>query len=157
MYHFTDGGLRNVYLANGYEVRKTPYGKSVSIQDVDGLTKAICRVLVRKKAKLTGAEFRYLRLAMLMSQKSLAQYLGKTDQSIAIWEKKGTAPKMADSLIRLIYSSHIKSNESYKNIVRSLNETEREMYIIMQDSKTAGWKGSTQDSQPTFEHEPATV
>jgi hypothetical protein len=27
MYHYTDGGLRNVWLVNGYEIKKTPYGE----------------------------------------------------------------------------------------------------------------------------------
>ena len=30
MYHYTDGGLRNVWLANGYEIKKTPYGEGVA-------------------------------------------------------------------------------------------------------------------------------
>ena len=29
MYHYTDGGLRNVWLVNGYEVRQTPFGEGV--------------------------------------------------------------------------------------------------------------------------------
>ena len=29
MYHYTDGGLRNVWLANGYEIKKTPYGEEI--------------------------------------------------------------------------------------------------------------------------------
>ena len=31
MYHYTDGGLQNVRLANGYRVQKTPYGEAVAI------------------------------------------------------------------------------------------------------------------------------
>jgi len=42
MLHYTDGGLKNVWLQNGFEIRKTPYGKGVAIHDIDGLTKAIC-------------------------------------------------------------------------------------------------------------------
>ena len=43
MYHYTDGGLRNVWLVNGYEVRKTPFGEAVAFHDGDGLTQAICQ------------------------------------------------------------------------------------------------------------------
>jgi len=32
MYNYTDGGLRNVWLANGYEIKKTPSGEGVSFQ-----------------------------------------------------------------------------------------------------------------------------
>jgi hypothetical protein len=38
MYGYDDAGLRNVWLANGYTVRKTRYGKAVAIENVGGLT-----------------------------------------------------------------------------------------------------------------------
>ena len=61
MYHFTDGGLRNIWLRNGYEMHETPYGKAVSFQDGDGLIRAVCLALTRKVVQLTGVEFRYIR------------------------------------------------------------------------------------------------
>ena len=61
MYHYTDGGLRNVWLVNGYEIRQTPYGNGVAFHNLDGLTQSICTALTRKAAPLTGAEFRYIR------------------------------------------------------------------------------------------------
>ena len=61
MYHYTDGGLRNIWLANGYEQMETPYSMAITIQDLPGLSRAICKALIRKNSKLTGAEFRYLR------------------------------------------------------------------------------------------------
>jgi hypothetical protein len=39
MYHYTESGLRNVWLENGVTRRKTAYGVATSIQDVDGLHK----------------------------------------------------------------------------------------------------------------------
>ena len=100
MYHYTDGGLRHIWLANGYERVETPYGKALIIQDLPGLTRAICKALIRKNSKLTGAEFRYLRQAMLMSQASLGRTLGRTDQAIAGWEKNSKVPKFADQMLR---------------------------------------------------------
>ena len=38
MYHYTDGGLRNVWLANGYAIKKTPFGEGVAFHNLDGLT-----------------------------------------------------------------------------------------------------------------------
>jgi hypothetical protein len=68
MYHYTDGGLRNVWLANGYEIKKTPYGQGVAFHDLDGLTSSICAALSQKAGVLTGSEFRYIRSAgMLLS------------------------------------------------------------------------------------------
>jgi DNA-binding transcriptional regulator YiaG len=93
MYHYTDGGLRNVWLKNGYVEKDTPYGKAVSFHDLDGLTKAICMALSNKPGKLTGAEFRYIRSGLFLSQKSLGKLLGCTEQAIAKWEKTGKVPK----------------------------------------------------------------
>ena len=68
MYHYTDGGLRIVWLRNGYETHQTPYGKAVSFQDGDGLIRAVCLALTRKVGRLTGVEFRYIRASgFLMS------------------------------------------------------------------------------------------
>jgi len=69
MYHYTDGGLRNVWLENGYEVKKTPYGEGIAFHDLDGLTMTICLALTDKVGVLTGTEFRYVRSAgMMLSQ-----------------------------------------------------------------------------------------
>ncbi len=54
MYHYTDGGLRNVWLVNGYEIKKTPYGEGVAFHNLDGLTRSICMALTRKASLLTG-------------------------------------------------------------------------------------------------------
>ena len=52
MYHYTDGGLRNVWLANGYEIKKTHYGEGVAFHNLDGLTRSICMALTRKASLL---------------------------------------------------------------------------------------------------------
>ena len=87
MHHYTDGGLKNVWLQNGFELRSTPYGKGVAIHDVEGLTKAICLALAVKSSPLSGIEFRYIRSGgMLLSQAGLGAMLGVDVQSVARWE-----------------------------------------------------------------------
>ncbi len=142
MYQYKDGGLKNIWLANGYKVQKTPYGEAVAVDDLDGLTVAICLALTKKPSKLTGAEFRYLRQGLMMSQPSLGQVLGVTNQAVALWEKTGKVPKMADTAMRLIYTAHAKGNEQVKNIVTALNESERFMVVLSETSK--GWRSTTQ-------------
>lgn len=146
MYRFTDGGLRNIWLANGYTIEKTPYGETVSIQDVPGLVQAICKALIRKKTHLTGAEFRYVRQAMLMSQASLGKALGRSDQSVAIWEKRGRIPKFADSMLRVLYAAHSDGNEKVKNIIHALNDVDRVVHFVMKKSKQ-GWS-AVESSEP---------
>ena len=144
MYHYTDGGLRNVWLANGYVIKQTPYGEGVSFQDLDGLTAAICKALIRKKSKLTGVEFRYIRLAMLMSQASLGKALGRTEQAVAMWEKSGKVPKFADTLIRVIYAAQVDGNEKVKNIIHAMNDAERTIHLILKDTPK-GWRSEEKE------------
>lgn len=144
MYHFTDGGLRNVWLQNGYELKDSAYEKTVSIQDIDGLVAAICVAITRKKSKLTGAEFRYLRSAMLLSQASMGKALGRTEQAVAIWEKSGRIPKYADILLRVLYAQHSNGDEKVKDIIHAMNDAERTINLVMKET-SKGWS-STESS-----------
>lgn len=103
MYHYTDGGLRNVWLKNGYTEHKTPYGPGVSFHDLDGLVMAICRALCDKPGKLTGAEFRFIRTTLPYTQKALGKLFGYTEQAVAKWEKYGRVPKVVDAALRLVF------------------------------------------------------
>ena len=126
MYHYTDGGLRNVWLANGYEIKKTPYGEGVAFHDLDGLTSSICIALTQKAGVLTGSEFRYIRSAgMLLSQPSMGKLMGIDGQSIARWEKTGKVPKWADKLVRLLYLAQAQGNEPIKAAVERVKTVER--------------------------------
>lgn len=147
MYHYTDGGLKNVWLSNGYTVHKTPYGEAVSIHDVDGLTRAICLALTEKAGLLTGVEFRYIRQGgMLLSQPALGKLIGVDGQSVARWEKTGRVPKWADKLLRLLYVAHASGNEPIRRVVERVRTVERlvRQRIVVRESRT-GWKPQLED------------
>lgn len=128
MYHYTDGGLRNVWLANGYEIRQTPFGEAVAIQDLEGLTEAICHAFVRKAKPLTRTEFRYLRTSgLLLSQAALGATMGVDAQTVARWEKDAHIPTMADKMIRLTYLEHSNGNLRLKSAFETLRAVERAM------------------------------
>ncbi len=146
MYHDTDGGLRNIWLANGYERVETPYGKALIIQDLPGLTRVICKALIRKNSKLTGAEFRYLRQAMFMSQASLGRILGRTVQAIAGWEKNSKVPKFADQMLRVVYAAHADGNEQVKNIIHAMNDKERTINFVKTETKK-GWQSKVSEGE----------
>jgi DNA-binding transcriptional regulator YiaG len=142
MYHYTDGGLRNVWLRNGYELVDTPYGKAVSFRDGDGLIRAVCLALTRKVGRLTGVEFRYIRSSgFLMSQPSLAKLLGVDGQTVARWEKSGKVPKWADKLARLLYAAHADGNETIQSVVARINDVDRLVnQSITLEATSAGWE-----------------
>ena len=137
MYHYTDGGLRNVWLANGYAKHSTPFGDGVAIQDLGGLTQAICTVLTKKPGVLSGVEFRYLRNAgMLLSQPALGKLMGADGQSIARWEKSGRVPRWADKLIRLLYVAHAEGSVPIRRAMDRLSTVERlvKQRIVVKES-----------------------
>ena len=89
MGHYTDGGLRNVWLANGFEVRKTPFGDAVTFHNSISPTQAICQALAGKVGILTGVELRYIPSAGIsLSQPAPGKLMGIDGQSIARWEPK---------------------------------------------------------------------
>ncbi len=145
MYKFSDGGLRNVWLANGFTLKKTPYGDAVAIEDVPGLTRAICAALTKKPGRLTGAEFRYLRLHLRLSEKALGPLFGNTERAVAIWEKKGKIPLLADKHLRLIWVEHDDGNETIKRLMDRVNIDERvtQSRIVLRETRT-GWKSKVE-------------
>ena len=143
MLQYTDGGLQNIWLKNGYTEKTTPYGKALSIHDVDGLTKIICLTLCKKSKKLTGKEFRYIRSSgLMMSQDGLGKIIGADVQAIARWEKSGKIPKMADKLIRISYLEKEEGNSSLSHVIKTLNKIERlvNQRIILSETETGGWR-----------------
>jgi len=122
MYHYTESGLRNVWLVNGYTVRKTPYGKGIAIESLEGLHRAIARQIVRLPRPLTGAEFRFLRKELELSQASLADYLGCNVQALARWEKgKSRLPKPAERLLRALYRESDEGNAQIRELVERIS------------------------------------
>lgn len=145
-YHYTECGLHNVYLMNGYRFIETPRGKSVSIHDIDGLHKAIGLFLVTTKKDLSGEEVRFLRHEMLMSQNTLAKLLGISEQAIRRWENgKISIPKPSEGLLRLLYRDHINDKDGkIAAILKKIAELESEINeheLFFQDTEE-GWKSA---------------
>lgn len=125
MYHYTESGLRNIWLANGYKVHETPHGKGVAFDNIEGLHRAIGRWLCAYRPRLSGAEFRFLRHELDLSQVALASLLGNDAQSVALWEKgKVKVPAWADRLMRALYREHAGESVKIRKLIESLVELE---------------------------------
>ena len=124
-YRYTECGLDNIYLLNGFEPVSTPRGEGVRIQDVEGLHRAIGLLLVRDKKNLNGKEFRFLRHEMNMTQHDLAAILMVDAQTVARWEKGRTKRPIdgpAQGLLRVMYEKYVGGDPEIIATLRRLAE-----------------------------------
>ena len=145
-YHYTECGLNNIYLLNGFCYIDTQRGEAVSINDIDGLHRAIGLFLVTNKKDLTGDELRFLRHEMLMSQNTLAHLLGMSEQAIRRWENgKISIPKPSESLLRLLYREHIHDRDGkiskMLKAIADLEDKFNDGEMLFKDTKS-GWKSA---------------
>jgi putative transcriptional regulator len=119
MYHYTESGLQNIWLANGYVKRETADGVAVAIHDLDELHDAIGRTLAMRP-HLTGAGLRFLRQELNLSQRRLGEMLGASEESVSLWERKGKIPKSADRIVRALYLEKLDGNVHITQMIERL-------------------------------------
>ena len=76
-----------MYLVNGFTVDEDDGEEYVSIDDIHGLHRLISKQIVDKTTAMTGAEYRFLRIEMNLSQKTIGELFGVDAQTVARWEK----------------------------------------------------------------------
>ena len=120
-HHYRECGLTNIHLLNGFTYKETRHGRAVSIQDMDGLHRAIGTHLAKEKRALTGAELRFFRIELGLSQTMLGMLLGKTGQSVARWEKgQSRIDATADRVVRLLYTQQTGGTEDIRSALQEL-------------------------------------
>lgn len=142
-YHYTDSGLDNIWLENGYTVHKTAYGEGVSIQDTEGLHEAIGKWLIELPKPLNGAELRFIRLEMELTQRALGGILGMDEQAVRRWEKARTKTLNgpADQLLRVLYEDYLDGDGSIRAVVDRLAELDQVDKIDVRFCETdRGWQ-----------------
>lgn len=130
MYHYVESGLPNVWLSNGFVVKETAYGESVAITDVKGLHDVIGKSIAEKPAPLTGAEFRFLRKELGLSQERLADIVGLTSQAVAIWEKTDKIPTVNDRYLRGLYLEAKTGEADLMAAINSINKLDHDLYKL---------------------------
>jgi len=125
MYHYTESGLSNVYLVNGFEVEDIDGEEYTSIDDMNGLHFAIANAIVDSTRPLTGEEFRFLRIEINLSQKALGVKFGVNEQTIARWEKEESdLPRTSDASLRSLYMDSIDINSGVGLFLEILADAE---------------------------------
>ena len=139
-YHYVECGLPNVWLRNGFEKTRTPYGEGVSISDIEGLHRCISRTLCDKPGQLTGPEFRFLRRELDFPQKMIGEIFGRSDRSIRDLEDKDGVKEPYNGFIRHLYLESIDPESSYIDLfkrLRSLDIEWHEQLTLVSDSMGA--------------------
>lgn len=139
-YHYTESGLQNVYLSNGYKTRKTAAGNAVAVVDADGLHRVIGRHIA-SKGYMTGAEFRFLRKELDLSQTRFASWIGMSEEAVSLWERRGRVPKSACRFMQAIYLEKLDGNVSITEMVERLANLDREQEdkLVFEDTDS-GWR-----------------
>lgn len=140
MYHYTESGLQNVWLANGYKIRKCEDGDAVAIADVYGLNTVIGRHIATK-SHLSGKEFRFLRKELDLSQNRFASWIGMSEDMVSKWERLGRVPKAACRFIQAIYLEKIDGNVKLTELIERLANLDRveEGRMVFEDTES-GWR-----------------
>ena len=143
-FHYTGCGLDDIYLVSGYEISETPYGPGVTIKNLDGLHEAIGRYLVERKKLLSGAEIRFLRSQMSLTQSQLARLMGYSAQQVARWEKEQSEmPGAAERLLRVLFKEHIDGPTPVHEILEVLDQMDaRETYRLLFEATIDGWRSA---------------
>ncbi len=146
-YHYTECGLDNVYLVNGFKLVETPRGRGVQIENMPGLHRAIGRFLLEEKKQLTGRELRFLRHELNMTQETLSHLVGVNVQTVARWEKgQSDVPGPADRLMRVIYKEATGGNVKIIEPLRALSELDEIIHgsaeepLWFKEDDTEGWQ-----------------
>jgi DNA-binding transcriptional regulator YiaG len=125
MYHYTESGLSNVYLKNGFKVDVEGSEEFTSIDDIDGLHKTIAEAVVDSKKPLTNEEFKFLRIELNVSQKTLANRFGVSEQTIARYEKgQSVIPRTTDAALRVLYMESLDKNNPVSYFLDLLSDAE---------------------------------
>jgi putative transcriptional regulator len=126
-YHYKESGLDNIYLENGFTIHNTAYGEGISIEDVEGLHRAIGEWIIETPKPVNGAELRFIRTEMELTQRDLAAILGTSEQTLRLWERgrNKAMPGPADRLLRAVYSEYIGGDGSLRELVDRLAELDQ--------------------------------
>jgi putative transcriptional regulator len=121
MYQFTESGLKNVWLRNGYHEHESSFGKVITIDHMDRLLLLIAAHVIAKGGRLSGLEVRFLRHELDISQLELAGLVGVQAQTVSLWERsRQKIPKAPDAVLRALVREQSKSALRLRDLLDSI-------------------------------------
>jgi DNA-binding transcriptional regulator YiaG len=146
VHHYIDCGLDNVYLQGGFQEIRSPYGNGVAIHDLDGLHRCIAQCLVVKPGPLNGAEFRFLRTELDLSQSTMGELCGRKERIVRDWEtKNGIVGEPANTIIRIVYKERYDPTATFEGLskqIRRLQALDKEHYELKLVETAEGWSAA---------------
>jgi putative transcriptional regulator len=143
-YHYKECGLKDVYLLNGFTIiNDEEYGECVSINNRAALEITIAKNIINLQRPLIGEELRFLRKAMNLSQKSLGEQIGLSEQTIARWEKDESKPSRSeDAVIRNLYCEYINTDSRISFFLKAIAHAEAEAVLTREMNLCTNTQGS---------------
>ncbi|UTV98314.1 helix-turn-helix domain-containing protein [Marinomonas rhizomae] len=125
MYHYTECGLPNVYLKNGFTIENIDGEDYTSIDDMNNLHVAIAQTIADSHMILRPAEFKFLRIELNLSQKMLGHRFGVSEQTIARYEKgQSEIPRTTDAALRSLFMEKLEKTNSVSYFLDLLSDAE---------------------------------
>lgn len=149
-HHYTESGLDNIWLANGFEAETFgEYGEAVSIQNETPLWHLIAQTIAAQPNRMTGQELRFLRAMFGWTQTDLGRRLGYKDgQIVAKWEKSAhtAVPLSADAWLRAAWREHNGEDarlvEATENLLAVMDEPPGLKPLLLKRTPRGEWRAS---------------
>lgn len=130
MFHMTNSGLPNVWLQSGYKTGEDKFGPYYSIEDLPGLYKAIALSLAHGGGGLSADELRVIRRQLELTQAQLGRALGREEQTVLLWERRGKIPADAAQQIKLLVLRRFSPRMALDDAFHHLEQPKPERIVL---------------------------
>lgn len=138
MHHYTESGLDNIFLQNGFRIDKEG---TLFIEDIHGLHKAIGERLVFQQRKLKAKEIRFIRHFMDLSQKAFGEILGVDYQTVLRWEtSRNVITKTADRFLKVVFNEFLDPTSKARNVIDIISDLDNERNEKIELTHNHEWK-----------------
>lgn len=146
--HYTQCGLDDIYLLNGFEHGAYKGKPWVSVTDMDGLYRAIGLNLVHARKSLSPKEWRFLRKQLGMTQAELGAELDLSSQQVARYEKgESEVSGPAELVLRILFLLSAHEGRAHEAVLRGLLDRMRKLRAgngvptrSLYEATRAGWR-----------------